>query len=143
MNDLRAVVLNPPAPDEGAPVDTLTKSSKDQRGISDEWSDLKLSDKEGDPTGNYAVRKGPADWFSLTAQLYVQGDPGTIVQARPYKDGSDSRYSLRQAVVDANGYARLDLAQQGSIASADWLRIEIWADAYAVVTAANAQCATW
>jgi hypothetical protein len=144
MNDLRAVVLNPPAPDEGAPVETLTKSSsKTPRHIGGDWTNLQLSDKPDDPTGNYAVRKGPADWFSLSAQFYVQGEPGTIVQVRPWKDGSDSRYSLRQAVIDANGYARLDLAQQGSLESPDWLRIEAWASDDATVTAVNSQIATW
>jgi hypothetical protein len=143
MDDLRAVVLNPPALDEGAPVDTLAKSSKSERAIGGEWVDLKLSDKEGDPTGQYAVRKGPAGWFNLSAQLYVQGEPGTIVQVRPWKDGSGARYSLRQTTIDITGHARLEVAQQGTLSSSDWLRIEAWSNADAVVTAASAQVATW
>jgi len=143
MDDLRAVVLNPPALDEGAPVDTLTKSSTTERAIGGDWVDLKLSDKEGDPTGQYAVRKGPAGWFNLSAQLYVQGEPGTIVQVRPWKDGSNARYSLRQTTIDITGHARLEVAQQGTLTSSDWLRIEAWSNADAVVTAANAQIATW
>jgi hypothetical protein len=144
MNDLRALILNPPTFDDGAPVETLTKSSsKTPRSIGGEWKNLQLSDKEGDPTGQYAVRKGPASWFNLTAQVYVQGEPGTFVQVRPWKDDSGTRYSLRQAVIESNGFARLDLAQQGSVDDGDWLRIEAWASAPASVTAANAQCATW
>lgn len=146
MDDLRAFLLNF-EPGNEAPVKTFNKSSDTRRTLpADEWTDLKLSDKEGDPSGQYAAAAGPAGTFTLTMQAYVEGPPGTEVQYRPFKDHGDveSRYALRARTIPESGTLRLDLTQTGfSLDTGEFLRVEARADADAAVTVVHTQTLAW
>lgn len=143
MDDLRALILNPPTME--GPVQTHQRRSDEHTDVTDAgWTALPFDDN-----GVTNLLTGPAEWFSATVQVYVTGVPGTKLSLRPYRkhdDGSDSDlYTIRDYVLDAQGSARCDLAQQGNLPAGQRLRIS----AHAVgahdltVTATRGQVAAW
>lgn len=113
---------------EGEPVDTIQKSTQTTRTlVNEEWRDLKFTDDEDDPTGVYAMARGPAHWYNLTAQVYAEGPVGTIFYLRPYKEGGDdepSYYHQRSFEIGPNGKAFVEVSQGGNLADDKYLRVQ-------------------
>jgi hypothetical protein len=135
--------------DDGAPVKKIQKATSKPREIVDtEWRKLCFSDKDEDPTGVWAVVQGPAGWFDLTVQAVIEGDVGSQVLLRPYRDDPDQQpYPIRSYTIPPGGTLHAELTQQGSIADSTWLRVEGKVAAVtpgqAVITSDKAQVATW
>jgi hypothetical protein len=106
------------------------------------WYGLRLSDTQ-DPDN--AVAKGPFR-FLLAAQVYVHGEPGTVVQLRAYKDADGDRTGTYGAVSHTIGpdkWARVALACQGHVGTGSWLRLEARASADADPTDVRTQATLW
>ena len=135
--------------DDGAPVKMIQKSTSKARAIVDtEWRKLCFSDKDDDPTGVWGVAQGPAGWFGLTVQAVIEGDAGSLVLLRPYRDDPDQQpYPIRSYVIPEGGTLHAELTQQGSMPEGVWLRVEAKIGAVtpgvATITSDKAQIATW
>jgi len=144
MDDLRAVILNPPT--EDAPVDTIQLRSDDHAPIdSTAWTALVVDDD----TGSADLLKGPASWFIVTFQVYASGPAGSKLSLRPYRkhdDGTDSDlYTIRDYVLDEQDSARFDLTMSGNLPAGQRLRVsaKVAAGTAVSVTAVRAQVATF
>lgn len=139
----------PPAEDDGAPVKKHSKSNADDQSIAaNEWKRLRLTSKESDSTGLYAVCPGPAEWFSLSVHVTAKADEGVQVSVRAYRDKDDgetrvSTYSTRKRTVPAGGYLAMGYGVQGTIGEGEWLRFELHANGKATVDSVTTQCAVW
>jgi hypothetical protein len=106
------------------------------------WYPLRLSET-AEP--NNAIARGPYN-FVLAAQVYVHGEPGTVVQLRAYKDNDGERTGTYGAVSDTIGsdkWVRLNLACQGHVGDGSWLRLEARASADADPTDVRTQATLW
>lgn len=145
MDDLRALILNPPTE---APLQTIQKLSTVVRTlVNEEWRDLKFTTDPEDPTGMYAMGRGPAAWFELNVVVYAQGEPGTVFHLRPYKEGGDgdpSYYNYQDGLILPNGTLALGLSQGGTLAEGKWLRVQGKSDgADVTLTSTRGHAALW
>jgi len=131
-----------------APVQTIQKSTKEVRTlVNTGWRDLRFTTDEDDPTGTYAMGRGPLSWYELTAQVYAEGPPGSVFYLRPYKDGGEgdqALYSQRSYVIPASGKAFVELSQGGNLGDGKYLRVQGKASAGDVtLTSTGGQLAGW
>jgi N-acetylmuramoyl-L-alanine amidase len=111
-----------------APVQKIQKSTQTVRTlVNEEWRDLRFTDNEDDPTGVYAMCRGPLSFFELTVQVHAEAPAGTVFYLRPYKDGGPEdvdTFNHRSYEAHSNGRAFVDLAQGGNLASGKYLRVQ-------------------
>jgi hypothetical protein len=130
------------------PVQKIQKSTDTVRTlVNSEWRDLLWTDDDDDPTGTYAMARGPLDWYVLTGQVYAEGPAGTVFYLRPYKDGGEDDtafYAQRSYEILTSGKAFVELAQSGNLGSGKYLRVQGRTSSAAVtLTSTRGQLAGW